>query len=248
MNRSEAYINSFETFLAATNEKEVLLEKIQGHFMHLQPQNVLEIGPGNGDISIPISKQSPNYLAVEKNPKYVERLKKEGLNVIEGVFPVALADEFDLILASHAVSYENKGVTEFIDAAWLLLKPKGSLVVITYRDTEDDWSKLMRFLGYDLGEVDSENFDTITRKLTSLGELETEVVETHVETKTIKDMINALSFVASDGRPKKAQEFISKAGKIEAFLDSPQYKTNTGHQFPFQHFFLLTRKIDSSTH
>lgn len=243
MSKSEYYTLSFETFLASTNEKAVLLQEILSSVQELQPESLLDIGPGNGVISIPLSREVRQYVAIEKNPSYVERLRNAGLNIIEGNFPVAVNNQFDFILASHVISYENNEVDEFVKAAGLLLKTGGTLVVVTYRAIEDDWIRLMKELGYNLDTVHSDNFAKITEALQELGELKVKRVETLVETGSKEDMIKALAFVASDGDPDKAKEFLLKSEQINLTFDRPEYRSESGFKFPFQHYFLTTRKF-----
>ena len=71
----EQYIKDFETFLKHTDEKEVLYQALAEEIKSNHFSSILDIGAGNGDLSLPLSKLVNRYLAVEQKPKYVQRLK-----------------------------------------------------------------------------------------------------------------------------------------------------------------------------
>lgn len=238
----EVYTYDFERFLAATNEKEVLRGEIVQDIDEAHPSSILDIGAGNGDLSIPLSRRIPRYTAVEKNPLYVERLKNAGINVKDGVFPLSLQDNYDFILASHVISYSDGTMGDFIDSAWSHLEENGRFLIVTYRGEEDDWTRLRRRLGFDVTTTNQEGFKALTEQLEGLGTLDIRKVQTLVRTSNSKEMIDALSFVASNGIPKKRKQFMEQDEEISQILEE-SYQADNGYYFPFQHFFLKTRKI-----
>jgi len=237
----EVYTYDFEQFLAATNEKEVLLEEIARDVDEAQPSSLLDIGAGNGDLSIPLSRKVPQYTAVEKNPLYVEVLKKAGIKVKDGVFPLTLQDRYDFILASHVISYADGTMKAFVDSAWSHLNDNGRFLIVTYRGEEDDWTQLRGELGFDVGTANREGFKALREQLEKLGTLDIRKVQTLVRTSTSQEMIAALSFVASNGIPEKRQQFMEQERGLSQILED-SYQDKDGYFFPFQHFLLKTHK------
>src|SRR3989344_2336155 len=113
----DSYSQSFEKFLSHTDEKKVLLSKIEKIVSHLRAQSILDIGAGNGLISIPLAKKVGEYLALEQNNKFYKILSQAGLSVIPETFPTpALPPKhlFDLVLSSHSISYEPELLEPFV--------------------------------------------------------------------------------------------------------------------------------------
>ena len=67
----DIYKNDFEKFLSHTDEKKVLLDEISKEIEKHKTESLLDIGAGNGLLSIPLSKKVESYLAVEPNKKFV---------------------------------------------------------------------------------------------------------------------------------------------------------------------------------
>lgn len=238
----DIYKNDFEKFLTHTDEKQVLLAEISEEIARHKSKSLLDIGAGNGLLSIPLSKKVENYLAIEPNKSFVAKLRKVGLKVIEGTFPFEIFGTFDMVLASHSISYSRILFEPFIKEAWKLIKPQGVFLFVTYRGQEDDWTRLMKDIGKKHEDLNRVGFNQIIELLASLGEVKTRKVITQVKTDKLEDMIQALSFVASNGKPEKKAEFIKYRLRLEKTL-SKKYRHNNSYCFPFQHFFITTKKI-----
>ncbi|MBL7045239.1 MAG: class I SAM-dependent methyltransferase [Parcubacteria group bacterium] len=246
----DSYIKAFTRFLSHTDEKEILLEGIIKEIEKYNIKSVLDIGAGGGLLSIPLSKEVNRYLAIEQKEEYVEKLKDAGLEVVHGEFPTEVDESFDMVLASHSLNSYRKGNFEsFAKEAFKLVNKGGVLLIITYRGQEDDWTNLMDDLGVKkkefevkIGDYNRIGYNTLIGLLNSLGEIKTRKVITKVETDNIEDMVQVLSFVFSYGKKEKEEQFIALRPKLEKILNS-QYKNDNGYYFPFQHFFITTKKI-----
>lgn len=238
----DIYKNDFEKFLSHTDEKQILLAEISREIREHEIKSLLDIGAGNGLLSIPLSKEVESYLAIEPNEKFVAKLRKAGLKVVEGKFPLEIPTTFDMVLASHSISYRKDLFEPFIKRAWELVKPNGIFLIITYRGHEDDWTKLMKELGENHEDQNRVGFNQIVELLALLGDVKTRKIITRVKTKNLDDMVQALSFVASGGKPEKKAIFWEKSSKLENILKQ-KYQDNNGYAFPFQHFFLITQKL-----
>ncbi|HCI05263.1 MAG: hypothetical protein UX26_C0009G0014 [Parcubacteria group bacterium GW2011_GWC1_45_9] len=235
------YKNDFEKFLAHTDEKQILLEEISKEIEKYGAKSLLDIGAGNGLLSVPLSKKVENYLAIESNKGFATKLREAKLEVIEGVFPLEIPGAFDMALASHSISYEKDSFEPFIKEAWKSVKSRGVLLIITYRGQEDDWTRLMKDLGESHEDHNRIGFNQIIELLASLGKVKTRKVITRVKTDNLEDMIQALSFVASDGKPEKKEKFLENHLRLGKIL-SEKYQDKNGYFFPFQHFFIITEK------
>lgn len=202
--------------------------------------SLLDIGAGNGLLSIPLSKGFRSYVAVEPKSKYVEILKNAGLEVIQAEFPVPVREKFDMVLCSHSISYLDKKYEVFLRAAWEAVGLGGELLLITFRGAEDDWNNLMKNLEPSKSELNLSEFNHILELLRSFGEMNMRIVTTRVTTGTLPELINALSFVYSDGVKERKEHFLSFGPKLEETLRS--YKNANGFFFPFQHFFISATK------
>lgn len=212
MHESE-YKNDFEKFLAHTNEKDVLAREIGADIVRFKINSILDIGAGNGLMNIPLSKRVDTYTAVEQNPIFVEKLAEAGINVIEAHFPVHIEGAYDLVLVSHATSYKEDSFEPFVRAGWNLVAPHGRLLIITYRGQEDDWTELMKQIRQPTSDSNRIGYNRLVELLFSLGEVKVRKVTTTVQTDNIDDMVDALSFVASDGNPERKAEFLKQTPK-----------------------------------
>ncbi|MDP3003966.1 MAG: class I SAM-dependent methyltransferase [Candidatus Azambacteria bacterium] len=237
---TDNYKNDFEKFLAHTNEKEVLFDEIVKEIERCKTRSLLDIGAGDGRLSIPLSKKVTTYLAVEPKESFAEKLRAANIRTIQGTFPVEIPETFDFVLSSHSISYDKELYEAFLQKAWSLLNPEGTFLIITYRGQEDDWTNLMKNLGNNPIDYNRAGFNKIIELLHSLGEVKMKKVATSVRTENFEDMIQTLSFVASDGKPDKKNRFLQYRPRLEKILRS-RYQDEAGYFFPFQHFFITTR-------
>lgn len=237
----DAYKNDFEKFLAHTNEKKILSREILVESKKYKAETLLDIGAGNGLLAVPLAKHFKSYLAVEPNENFAENLVAAGLKIICAPFPSKIGGEFDMVLASHVVGYRPELLHAFIEAAWEKVKIGGILLVITLRGQEDDWTKLIRNIGENKIDTNQIIFNELIEKLYSLGTVKMRKVTTTVDTTTLPDMLEALTFVASDGKPKKKKNFLSHRARLEKIINS-EYRKSDGYSFPFTHYFLTTIK------
>lgn len=240
MNES-IYAKGFAAFLAHTNEKEVLLREIGAIADTRNCQSLLDIGAGNGDLSIPLSRRIPKYIAVEKLPEYVDKLRNVGIEVIEGRFPCPVPGRFDIVLASHSVGAREAVYRPFLENAWALVKEKGALVIVTYRQDGGDWRSLLNKVRFSRGEHELTGYDGIVKVVSNLGKVDTLKVPTSVNISSKEEMFNALTFVASNGIEQFEKEFLDRRGAVEDILEQ-DYSKEGGYSFPFDHYILKVDK------
>lgn len=235
--KNSMYYKDFKTFLSYTNEKEILLSEIASDIEKYNVKSLLDIGAGNGLLSIPLSAYVKKYVAVESHKPYAKKLQQAGLRAIARPFPFSLNEIFDMVLICHALSYKTPYRT-FLRGAWRNVSFGGHLLFITYRAGRDDWTLLMDAVGIPVHKRNAGRFSAICNLLETLGDLHVRKVTTYVTTPTKKEMISALAFVASGGDEEKKKHFL--------FTDLDRillpYKKGETYSFPFHHFFILVQK------
>ncbi len=243
----EQYIKDFETFLKHTDEKEVLYQALVEEIKSNHFSSILDIGAGNGDLSLPLSKLVNRYLAVEQKPKYVQRLKSLGVEVIEGSWPISVSGQepFDLVLSSHSISYHHSKVWPFLTAAWEQVAVGGELLIITFRGEPDDWTDLTAKMGDDLLSYHEPAFADLIEGLNKWGETQVSKIITTVQTSNFEQMLESLAFVYSDGHLERREKFFSYETIITNLLNQ-KYHQGDKYTFPFQHFLIRVKKVDLS--
>lgn len=234
------YKESFKTFLRSTNEKQEFARILTQQIRERNVDSLLDIGAGNGDLALPLSQSVKRYLAVEPNTGHASALRHIGLAVIEQPFPCLVDGKFSMIIASHVVSGKKDLAHTFLQAAWELLNQKGILAVVTYERLKGDWSRLIEEAELPLISADWDRSTTCKEVVSAFDRMEVMEVETLVRTTTLGEMVAALSFVYSDGKPEAAEQFQSN-GTIQHVLES-HYCNSSGYTFPFQHYLLMVQK------
>lgn len=239
----DLYEKDFQFFLKHTNEKRVLYEEIVKLIKEYKVKSILDIGSGDGSLSIPLSQKVHKYLAVEKSPNYCESLRKNSIDVINKRFPFQINEQFDLVLCSHCVPYEYRELRRFVNKAWKNVKEGGILLVITFGKEEDDWGRLLNKLDLKLFESPPLKYKKKIEILRKLSVVREKKITTYVETKNLNDMVKVFSFVGSVGIIEKKKEFFSKKEQLKKILSLNYFDQNTNtFRFPFNHYFLILKK------
>lgn len=236
------YETYFANFVQHTNEKPVFIEEITTIIQQRRVQSMLDIGAGNGKLSIPLAQFVPSYLAVESNEAHIALLRSAGLQVIPEKFPCTFANTFDLVLASHVLSYQATNQRELVETAFEKVSAGGILLLITFRSNEkNEWTDLIEQLDIPVHEYYTAGYQELLAIVGRLGTFDVRKIRTEVRTDTIDDMAQALAFVASDGNAEAADGFLRKQSQLEQIL-SRQYIQGDQYVFPFDHFFIEVSK------
>lgn len=141
------YATYFAKFVQHTNEKPVFIEEIINIIRQRQVKSMLDIGAGNGALSIPLARLVPDYVAIESNVNHIALLKDASLSVIPQKFPCPVQGTFDLVLASHVLSYQTLDQREFVNCAFDMVNHRGILLLVTFRSNEkNEWTELIEQL------------------------------------------------------------------------------------------------------
>lgn len=237
------YEHDFQFFLKHTNEKRILFEEIRKIIPSFGVTSILDIGAGDGQLSIPLSKLVKRFVCIEPKKEFVDLLRKGNLEVIEDFFPCDVKGEFDLILCSHSLPYLKKEFEPFILEGLKKLTNKGIFLVITYVGKKDDWALFLDEVGIPPFVNAFHRYGVRKSFMKKIGELEEFFVYSRVETKRIEDMVRALSFVASGGLKERKDDFMMKESKIKEILKLKYFDNKRKkYSFPFRHAFLILRK------
>ncbi len=228
------YENEFENFLVCTDEKKVLFEEILKEIKNREVSSMLDLGAGNGFLSVPLSKQVDRYVAVEKSTYFAKKLDKLNIEVVKKNFPFKIKEKFDMVLISH--SLPKKNYKRFIKSAFDTVEKGGCLLIINGERKNSDWVKLLK----KIGEGDEFVRDHLSESLKLLGKVDTRKVKTRVCGKNKQDLLHALSFVFSDGDKKLKKKFLSHKEEVVTFLS--KYETKNEVLFPFYHLFTIIKK------
>lgn len=238
------YKKSFERFLTSTDEKSVILDKVTQDIATYKPRTFLDIGAGNGELSIPLSRQVPDYTAIEANPSFASILRENRVRVIQGIFPFPLAQRYDYVLASHSTTYVKGHMEEMVLGAWNAVELNGRLTVVTLaRRDDEDWKRLMDNVGLRYGLRHPDGHDRMLGLLEELGgSVDLEKVTTHIQTESLDQMVEALSFLGSNALESAYRMFMDQSPHIAEILDA-DYRDRGGYRFPIEHYFYRTQRV-----
>ncbi len=226
-----SYEKDFEHFLSCTDEKKVILKNVLETVKKRNVSSLLDIGAGDGSLSIPLSKEVDRYVAVEPSEVFAVKLEEKGLEVKRDSFPFEMEEKFDMILISHALP--ERGYKEFLFSAWKLVKKGGCLMVVTYRDKESEWVDLLKEIGEEHNELSQPDYREFLLYMQELGKTEKEEDVSFVSAAATEDLFRALSFVFSEGDREKKERFSLHKSFLYNILES-RYKKG----FPFRQFFI----------
>jgi SAM-dependent methyltransferase len=232
-----SYERAFEAFLDCTDEKDALCQWLLECLEVRQAQSLLDIGPGTGALSIPLSRAVKRYRAVEPIASYAMQLQAQGLEVLQQAFPANLNEFFDVVLASHVINLSDTDVNLFIKAAWRLVTPAGALIIITHQGIEPDWLALTRTLKQDNLPYHQAVFARLVQLLNERGVVASQQITTNITSQTLEQMLAALAFVWSDGDRQRWQIFERHYEAIQALLEENYFRQGRFF-FPFVHTFL----------
>ena len=239
----ENYKSSFENFLKHTNEKKILIKFLSNYIKKLKVKSLLDIGAGNGSMAIPLSKMVNSYLAIERNKSFIKKLKLELIEVVEEEFPkgpIKLDKRFDLVLCSYVIPHD-RDFKKFITKAWRYVRPKGYLLIITHRQSHDEWGKFCKKIKFNVYWDKPSFFPKLIRYLKIFGKVSIKDVVSFIESKNLEEFFSALTFVACQGEKNKEKSFYKNKSKIIKIINR-EYNKKGFYKFPFKHYFILCKK------
>jgi SAM-dependent methyltransferase len=239
---TEEYTKAFNAFLDHTTEKRDLFAALKRRIQAACTQSLLDIGAGNGDLALPLSRLVDSYLAIEPNVSHAAKLRLMNLLVFQVSFPWKTMStmSFDMVLASHVIPWDVQESYAFFCTAWQSVNPNGRFIMITYDEEKSAWGRLLTISGLPIENVGQGHLEGYKKLLASRGALEVEEITTYVQSVDLETMMLALSFVYSDGQPEPARRF--RASKLIRGILKSKYCVDGVYRFPFTHYLLEARK------
>jgi len=223
---------------ARWDQAEVLTACILGFVRDRRARSVLDIGAGRGLVAVPVAAAVKRYVAVEKEPSGAEALRAAGLDVVQGTFPVALDERFDLVVSSHSIPEGDVALYEpFLAGAWKLVASGGTLLIVTFKgSTESPIRKLSaELLGVTHGVDD--RYTAMLRILREYGDVEITKTCSHVETDDFASFTDLWgSWFWRNDEQRAAIEPVLRAAADERFNVGGRYRV------PEEHVVVATAK------
>jgi SAM-dependent methyltransferase len=237
----DTYVDAFNSFLSVTDEKEVLANAIIREMKRYDVRSLLDVGAGSGELSGQLAAVVDEYLAIEMRAQYVEQIRKSGLVVNCGKWPVRLDKQFDAVLMSHLLDGDDD-LTEMLEPALDVLRVNGVLMLVLHQVAGSDWAALRQSLNLaptaDDGLAESAE-DTLGRLR---ADTQVQSIGTAVRTPDIEVMIRALDFVATSGDAQKQTLLHGQRRQILTEVLNSRYRRSDGvYEFPFQHVLISAR-------
>lgn len=224
------------------HQKSVLVENIIRYVRRYNTKSLLDIGAGTSATAAAISRSVENYLAVEMDEESAEELKRAGLNVIKGKFPLPVNQTFDLVLSSHSIPERAlEEYTYFLSEAWKMLNPGGIFLIVTFKGCAGSLDEVRREL-FDFASQVSAEYKAVLAFLENRGEVSIEKINSYIQAASAESLADFLS----PWLIGKRVDFAEKTLLLLHILNT-RYKVSSDlFVFPTEHLFISCKKPASS--
>lgn len=239
------YIDKYLEYLCSTNEKMIISDQIN---VHLIEGSILDIGAGTGDIVEKIDLKKYDYTCVEHRPEFVKILKSRGLSVIEGIFPCKCQKTYTNVILSYVLG-NIKHCEILINSAWQQLDQYGQLIIVTYRDSMDDFNRLLQRVGYEGRKTYDMRYNYLISELNKLGKTNIINFKSKIIANTIASLVRSIGFLATntqDGSPAKRNQIIDTLSKEIDYINKYYLIRDNLYEFPIEHYIFITTKNEST--
>jgi|SRR3989344_1420517 len=217
-----------------SDQKEIIFKTVLAFIKKYKAHSLLDIGAGGALLAARLSRQVSEYVAVEKNIAYTKKLKTSGLKVIEGIFPISVPGQYDIVLISHAIPESKTEYKDFVKSAWQKVRKGGYLIIITFKGAVDNLVALEKAFYSKQRIGDKGLYAELIKNLKPLGQLNIKKIESKIYTKHVAPL---LKLIAESLNLEKRIDIL----KLEKIL-AEKYETRNGYVFPMQHLVLSIRK------
>lgn len=243
MKEHSDYASSFQNYLKCTDEKRIFLQSFARYIKDLRIHSLLDIGAGNGDLAIPLSKLADKYVAVEKNGVFVKKLESEGVEVVKADFSkedINIQGGFELVICSYVIRHD-KEFAAFVAKAWRHVSPGGHLLIATHPDSTTEWERFCRKISLENVWSYPDFIALLINYLKALGKVSTEEVGTYIRSEDKDEFFSALAFVYSGGIKEIEESFYNNEAEIKEVIEE-DYMKDGAYSFPFTSEFILCSK------
>jgi len=216
---------------------ETLVRNIAKYIDSHSVTSLLDIGAGYDSIATPLSQLVSRYLAVEQDTSRAAVLRKCGLNVVCGRFPISLSEVFDMVLSCHSVPEGNiDSYNPFLDSAWEAVRTGGILLVITFKGGLGDGILLRQEITGRMVSVDPQ-FEAIVRNLRTKGDVLIKRVNSYLRSSDAEGIVTYLK-----GWVLRTDEEMHDHGRHLREILEARYNKGGEYKFPMQHLFISAVK------
>jgi|GEM_PF-3330820 len=137
--RFDEFKRRYTIFTKLSDHKQKALERILANVKECKTKSLLDVGAGDGALSIPLSTKFGKVVAIDKNPVLTEALRRNGISAITSRWEdVQLEKSFDVVLASHFLYYiEPRLRKRAVQKMYESLSPGGKLILIVNKEDDD---------------------------------------------------------------------------------------------------------------
>ncbi|OGZ73478.1 MAG: hypothetical protein A3A98_01370 [Candidatus Staskawiczbacteria bacterium RIFCSPLOWO2_01_FULL_40_39] len=218
------------------NQKKILLRNIIESIKENGVKSLLDIGAGDVSFAKSIAEHVDSYTAVEKNDDRVRRLQAESLETIKGVFPsIKVTGRYDMVLSSHSIPERIHLIVPFIEKAYRLLKPGGTLLAITFKGGKGDTFKLSKQLDGKRIIHDELLFKELLLQLEKFGKVKIVRKNSTIKSDNLTEILNIILNAIGNKKGKIYKK------QIKSILGK-QFKKNSKYSFSFEHLFIFLKK------
>jgi ubiquinone/menaquinone biosynthesis C-methylase UbiE len=231
--------NSFRTLSKKFeyNRAETLVENIRAYIETVKAASLLDIGAGTPNMAAQLSRIVERYVAVEENNAMAKLLLRGGLNTLCGTFPMCIGETFDLVLSCHSVPEASLDLyPAFLDSVWQLVNDGGILLVITFKGSKGDSSRLREELTGSTFGADPQ-FGSIVQNLSRRGCVQIEEINSYIKSPHASDIITFISETVF----RTNREKLDHLDRLNEILHR-RYVVDGQYVFPLQHLFLSVRR------
>lgn len=220
------------------HQKAALLHNIIPYIHEVKATSLLDIGAGSIEMALPLSRQVHQYCAIERDLAHVSELRRAGLDVIHGTFPVLVQATYDFVLSSHSVPEDSiESYSHFLSAAWNCTSLTGMMLIVTFKGSLGALADLRRDL---LGSAanTSPEIALIVEHCTNFGVTSVRCVNSYIEARTAHDIAQFLGPWLS--RHQHIRDTFRN--QLIQILEA-QYRVREDlYVFPTQHLFISCRR------
>ena len=197
----------FQKFLKYTNEKRILSKEIIKLMKPKRSWSFLDVGCGNGDITLHIAKIVSRTVALDDNKKLLNQFRRKAKLLKKIKFlhrdwtKVDFLGEFDLVVASHILlypSFEHRWKST-IRKLLRHVKKGGKLLIIHHSKT-GEYLKMLREFFFKIRKVHSSEYEQRDYKYVAdmvklMGyKPKTKVIETFIMIPSMKEVLELVDW------------------------------------------------------
>ena len=183
------------------NQKQVLFRAIKGYVQRQRARSLLDIGAGDGALAFRLATLVRTYVAIERDSTRADKLRRNGIHVIERTFPFRMMQTFDIVVVSHSVPEEEKHYQAFLREAWRRVRRGGRLLIITFKGVKTANRGATK---------DQRLFRRMLAILRSFGRPKAGTITSWIETRHKKTIIGVVRI--SDAMRNKSHRRVWRAG------------------------------------